>query len=171
RDLTTAPLYLTNPEKARAVEQTFESITFSLKMDDDIEIQDRPKVKIYKFTDSKVQDFVTWAKKFRELAGHNNWAADYSLKMLNLVIDEQFLIRISDKRTFDTKLDALGELIFTPNDYTTYLELLKRAQRRKFPDITGFITFIRECRARADLCNKNDKISEREVTDVVIRSL
>ncbi|KAF9756168.1 Transposon Tf2-6 polyprotein, partial [Nosema granulosis] len=33
------------------------------------------------------------------------------------------------------------------------------------------ITFIRECRARADLCNKNDKISEREVTDVVIRSL
>ncbi|KAF9761214.1 hypothetical protein NGRA_2790 [Nosema granulosis] len=48
---------------------------------------------------------------------------------------------------------------------------MKGAQRRKFPDIVSFITFIWECKIRADLCNKNDKISEREVTDVVIKSL
>ncbi|KAF9761112.1 Transposon Tf2-8 polyprotein [Nosema granulosis] len=91
--------------------------------------------------------------------------------MLNLLISEKLTTKISDKRTFDTRLDTLGELILNPNEYHTYLDLMKGAQRRQFPDVIGFISFIRECKIRADLCNKNDKISEREVTDVLIKSL
>ncbi|KAF9762466.1 hypothetical protein NGRA_1984 [Nosema granulosis] len=91
--------------------------------------------------------------------------------MLNLMISEMLITKISVKRNFDMRLDALGELILNPNEYHTYLCLMKGAQRRKFPDIVSFITFIREFKIRAELCNKNDKISEREVTDVVIKSL
>ncbi|KAF9760957.1 hypothetical protein NGRA_2933 [Nosema granulosis] len=87
------------------------------------------------------------------------------------MISEIYITKISDKITFNTRLDVLGEPILNPNEYHTYLSLMKGAQRRKFPDIVSFITFIRECKIRVDLCNKNDKISEREVTDVVIKSL
>ncbi|MGL4850739.1 MAG: reverse transcriptase domain-containing protein [Clostridium sp.] len=103
----------------------------------------------------------------------NNWTTDRSNKVIDLLISDRYKDAISEKRTLDTKLDALCEHVFSPQDYHMYRNLITTASRQKFLTVSNFINHLQDLKTRADLCckNKEDKVPERDIFDKVISTL
>ncbi|KAF9762927.1 hypothetical protein NGRA_1659 [Nosema granulosis] len=166
------PQYLTQPEKARNTEKTFESVKFTINLGEESGIE-APRRTIYVFTDHNIQDVLSWTQSVRKLARLNNWTPELGNKMLDILIDERYQEAINDKRTLDTKLDALCDKVFSLDDYSMYRNMISTARRSEFHDMITFVQYLEDLRTCADLCckTKNDRLPEREVLDKLISTL
>ncbi|KAF9760626.1 Retrovirus-related Pol polyprotein from transposon [Nosema granulosis] len=168
------PLHLTNPTEAKRQENTYKSLKFPLKLKD-VELEEPPQVTIFTFSNPHVQDILEWSKELRSLAITNEWTEETSKTILNLLIADEYKPKIEGKKTLDSKLDALCETVYNEEHFNSYRNLLTSARRNSFPSIETYFTFLDKVRERADLCLKpnsnGDKIPERDITDVVMKSL
>jgi hypothetical protein len=170
--LNQGPLYLLRPEMARRTEATYESLKFNLKFGADTGIE-APQKTLYIFTDHTVQDILKWTQEVRIIAGRNNWSAETTQDILNILVAERYHVHFKDKQTFDTKLDALSDALFPTHDYKVCRNILKNAKRNSFTSIEQFIEFLENLRQRINLCGKSKKnaLPERDILDKLISSL
>ncbi|KAF9760654.1 hypothetical protein NGRA_3062 [Nosema granulosis] len=166
------PQYLLQPEQARKIEQTFEKVRFTINLGEDSGIE-APQRIIHVFTDHDVQDVLSWTQSVRKLAVLNSWTPDLANKILDILISDKYKEGIADKRTLDTKLDALCDTVFSLDDYSLYRNLIASAQRSNHPNVTAYIQYLEDLKIRADMCCKSneDKLPDREILDKIISTL
>ncbi|KAF9760652.1 Transposon Tf2-9 polyprotein [Nosema granulosis] len=166
------PLYILYPEKARTLQQNFFSIGFPISYGA-IDLPIKPTQTITKFQDPTIQDPLEWCKTFRRVAVLNQWINETSLLILQDLIDEKYLIQLESKKTLDTKLDLLCEILFPYKDFNLYRKALTQVKRFSFSTFNEYVKALEDIRRRADLCGQKsqDKIPERDIIDVIIENL
>ncbi|KAF9744813.1 hypothetical protein NGRA_3574, partial [Nosema granulosis] len=168
------PLHLINPGDAKQLEKTYKSFTFTTKIEG-ITLTEPPQTTIHTFTDSNTQDALEWCKEIRFLASTNGWNEENCKAVLNLLISDEYKLKIGDKRTFDTKLDALCRIAYGPEEFETLRNLLIQAKRETFINHEMYFSFLEKVKIRADMCLSHkangDRIPERDIINIIVRNL
>ncbi|MGL4850979.1 MAG: pol polyprotein, partial [Clostridium sp.] len=166
------PIYLLNPHQAAELQKTYEHMTFPMRIPN-IPAEDSPKITVYKLVNTNIQDVLAWTTALRDLANTNQWTDETSQRVLDLLLKPDFKDAIKEKKTFDTKLDALCEKCFTITRYHSFKNLLYNTHRNKFGNLQKYIRFLQETRIRVDLCSKgkSEKMPEIELTQILIDNL
>ncbi|MGL4848964.1 MAG: reverse transcriptase family protein, partial [Clostridium sp.] len=168
------PLCLTDPLRAKQVESTYNNLKFATTIEG-VQLAQAPTVTVHVFTNPDIQDVLEWAKSIRQLVQTNNWNDETAKSVLLALVSDQFHEVIAEKRTFDTKLDALVKFVYKPESFTIFRTMLRQAKTRDFKSIEEFFLHLEKTKERADLClaqcSNNDKIPERDIVEIILHQL
>ncbi|KAF9762015.1 hypothetical protein NGRA_2278 [Nosema granulosis] len=168
------PLHLLNSIEAKQIEKNFQNLTFTTKIEG-VDLAEPPQTTVYLFTDENIQDPLDWSREIKHLAGTNNWSEESAKNVLSILISDEYKQRIGDKRAFETKLDALCRVVYSPERFEPLRNVLTSSTRRSFSNFESYFHFLNRVKVRADLClnykTNGDKIPERDIIDIILKEL